>query len=242
MALADRARPGSCCRGGRPGRLDPDEERDRLPEPWASPTRTAPWSTSGTASRRSSIRDSKIERIVGDNAFRTGEKFQLVQPLVVHAGAMPKEVISVEAGAWNDRGRRSFRYVGLESEQAGLDGAGHHRDRPARGQVPRSGRLLARAAGHQPGAAAGDDRPARPCGAEEPGRARAGGPVPDGRGLVSRGQAGARPDDQGFPQDRPGRAGQRARGRSSSRPRPPSGGPRSTSAARPSSSARRTRS
>ena len=28
------------------------------------------------------VRDSKIERMVGDNAFRTGEKFQLVQPLV----------------------------------------------------------------------------------------------------------------------------------------------------------------
>src|SRR4051812_50068606 len=31
------------------------------------------------------VRDSKIEGMVGDNAFRTGEKFQLVQPMVVHA-------------------------------------------------------------------------------------------------------------------------------------------------------------
>ena len=62
--------------------------------------------------KKTVIRDSKIERIVGDNTYRTGEKFQLVQPLSVHAGAMPKEVVSVQAGAWNDRGRRSFRYVG----------------------------------------------------------------------------------------------------------------------------------
>jgi hypothetical protein len=62
--------------------------------------------------KKTVIRDSKVDRIVADNAFRTGEKFQLVQPLVVHAGAMPKEVISVQAGAWNDRGRRNFRYVG----------------------------------------------------------------------------------------------------------------------------------
>lgn len=63
------------------------------------------------------VRDSKIERMVADNAFRTGERFQLVQPLVKHAGAMPREVISVEAGAWNDKGRRSFRYVGARTSK-----------------------------------------------------------------------------------------------------------------------------
>jgi len=62
--------------------------------------------------KKTVIRDSKIERVVGDNTYRTGEKFQLVQPISVHAGSMPKEVVSVQAGAWNDRGRRSFRYVG----------------------------------------------------------------------------------------------------------------------------------
>ena len=56
------------------------------------------------------VRDSKIEKIVADNAFRTGERFQLVQPLAVHGGTMPKEVLSVEAGPWNERGRRSFRH------------------------------------------------------------------------------------------------------------------------------------
>ena len=61
------------------------------------------------------IRDSKIERVVGDNTYRTGEKFSLVQPLVVHAGSMPKEVLGVQAGPWNEKGRRPFRYVGSKS-------------------------------------------------------------------------------------------------------------------------------
>ena len=61
------------------------------------------------------IRDSKIAQVVGDNTYRTGEKFQLVQPLVVHAGSMPREVLSVQAGPWNDKGRRPFRYVGSRS-------------------------------------------------------------------------------------------------------------------------------
>jgi pimeloyl-ACP methyl ester carboxylesterase len=63
------------------------------------------------------IRDSKVERITADNAFRTGEKFTLDQPITVYAGAMPKEVISVQAGPWNDRGRRSFQYVGGRSSK-----------------------------------------------------------------------------------------------------------------------------
>jgi pimeloyl-ACP methyl ester carboxylesterase len=74
--------------------------------------------------KRVVVRDSKIDKMVADNAFRTGERFQLNQPLVVHAGSMPKEVISVQAGPWNDLGRRTFRYVGskvnrpLSMEQA----------------------------------------------------------------------------------------------------------------------------
>jgi pimeloyl-ACP methyl ester carboxylesterase len=68
--------------------------------------------------KKTVIYDSKIERIEGDNTYRTGEKFQLVQPLTKHTGAMPKEVISVEAGPWNDRGRRSFKYVGSRSNKA----------------------------------------------------------------------------------------------------------------------------
>jgi len=62
--------------------------------------------------KKTVIRDSKIERVVGDNTYRTGEKFSLTQPMTVHAGAMPKEVLSVQAGPWNENGQRSFRYVG----------------------------------------------------------------------------------------------------------------------------------
>ena len=48
--------------------------------------------------KRVVVRDSKIERIEANNAFRTGEKFQLVQPMTVHGGLMPEEVVSVQAG------------------------------------------------------------------------------------------------------------------------------------------------
>src|SRR6478672_6789459 len=58
--------------------------------------------------KRVVVRDSRIERIEANSAFRGGEKFQLVQPLVVHGGLMPKEVVSVESGPWDDRGRRTF--------------------------------------------------------------------------------------------------------------------------------------
>jgi len=77
--------------------------------------------------KRVVVRDSKIERIEANNAFRTGERFQLVQPMAVHGGLMPKEVVRVEAEPWNDRGRRSFRYIGsnlkktIRMEQAIID-------------------------------------------------------------------------------------------------------------------------
>jgi pimeloyl-ACP methyl ester carboxylesterase len=104
--------------------------------------------------KRIVIRDSKIQKIEPNNAFRTGERFQLVQPMTVHTGAMPREVISVEEGPWNERGRRSFRYVGSKAnkstsmEQAiieigpysvrirGVDG--FWKGRLATSQVPRS--------------------------------------------------------------------------------------------------------
>src|SRR5262249_6155382 len=67
--------------------------------------------------KRVVLRDSKIEKIVADNAYRTGERFQLVQPMTVHGGSMPKEVIRVEAGPWDKRGRRPFRYLGSKSNK-----------------------------------------------------------------------------------------------------------------------------
>jgi pimeloyl-ACP methyl ester carboxylesterase len=62
--------------------------------------------------KRVVVRDSKIERIEANNAFRTGEKFELIQPLTVHGGLMPTAVVSVDTGPWNKYGRRSFSYVG----------------------------------------------------------------------------------------------------------------------------------
>ncbi len=81
--------------------------------------------------KRVVVRDSKIEKMVPGNDYRAGERFQLIQPIVVHAGSMPKEVLSVEAGPWDERGRRTFRYLGSRVEPAGQHGAGDHRDQPA---------------------------------------------------------------------------------------------------------------
>jgi pimeloyl-ACP methyl ester carboxylesterase len=62
--------------------------------------------------KRIVVRDSKVEKVLPDNSIRPGEVFQLVQPMTKHGGLMPKDLLNVEAGPWNDRGRRSFRFVG----------------------------------------------------------------------------------------------------------------------------------
>src|SRR5262249_2602928 len=62
--------------------------------------------------KRVVLRDSKVARIESDASYRNLEVFRIEQPLVVHGGAMPKEVVSVEAELWNDRGRRMFNYEG----------------------------------------------------------------------------------------------------------------------------------
>lgn len=77
--------------------------------------------------KRVALRTTKIARTESDASLRNPEMFQIKQPLVVHAGAMPKEVIRVEAGLWNDRGRRTFAYEGarigkpIRMEQAIID-------------------------------------------------------------------------------------------------------------------------
>ncbi len=65
--------------------------------------------------KRVVIRDSKIARSEPDASFRNLEWFKIEQPLVVHGGAMPKEVLSVKAEPWNTKGRRLFRYLGARS-------------------------------------------------------------------------------------------------------------------------------
>ncbi len=67
--------------------------------------------------KRVVVRETKIARIESDTAYRNLERFDLVQPLVVHAGAMPTYAINVQASPWDDKGRRSFRYVGPRSKE-----------------------------------------------------------------------------------------------------------------------------
>ena len=73
--------------------------------------------------KRVVVRDSKVERIEANNAFRTGEKFQLVQPMSVHGGIQPEEVISAKAGPWNERGRRSFEYYARPNKPVRMEQA-----------------------------------------------------------------------------------------------------------------------
>ncbi|MGE5756287.1 MAG: alpha/beta hydrolase, partial [Planctomycetaceae bacterium] len=67
--------------------------------------------------KRVVIRDSKIAKIKPDGSYRSLEWFKLEQPLVVHGGVMPKEVVGVEATPWDDRGRRQFRFLGSRSSK-----------------------------------------------------------------------------------------------------------------------------
>lgn len=65
--------------------------------------------------KRVVIRESKVARIESDASFRNLEIFKIEQPLIVHSGAMPKEVMRVEPGPWNDRGRRLFAFEGARA-------------------------------------------------------------------------------------------------------------------------------
>src|SRR5262245_61549517 len=56
--------------------------------------------------KRVTIRDSKIRRIDADSTFGRWEIFKLHQPLIQHAGNMPKEAVVIKTSPWNDRGRR----------------------------------------------------------------------------------------------------------------------------------------
>jgi dienelactone hydrolase len=69
------------------------------------------------ALRRVVVHDTKVESIVDQDPPR-GERFELVQPLNVHAGEMPRFAIKIEATPWDELGRRKFRYVGTTSGKA----------------------------------------------------------------------------------------------------------------------------
>ena len=88
--------------------------------------------------KRVVVRDSKIERIEANNAFRTGEKFQLVQPMTVHGGIMPDEVVSVQAESVERTRPPLVPVRRRQARQDHPDGAGDHRDRPAHHPVSRA--------------------------------------------------------------------------------------------------------
>jgi pimeloyl-ACP methyl ester carboxylesterase len=68
--------------------------------------------------KRIVLYDSKIARIESDApTFRTEEVFKIEQPLVVHGGAMPKEVLGVKAEPWSNKGRRLFQYISARANK-----------------------------------------------------------------------------------------------------------------------------
>lgn len=69
------------------------------------------------------VRDSKVERVIADNSLRTGENFSLVQPMTVHTGIMPKEVVSVAAEPWDEKGRRRFQFYGRSAKPIAMEQA-----------------------------------------------------------------------------------------------------------------------
>src|SRR5262249_51237614 len=63
-------------------------------------------------SSRTVIRNSKIAKNgIQNEAEPKQEIFRPQQPIEVHGGAMPKDVIGVKAGPWDTNGRRSFQYT-----------------------------------------------------------------------------------------------------------------------------------
>src|SRR5688572_20982916 len=54
--------------------------------------------------KRVVVRETKIAKIESEISYRNLEQFQLVQPLVVHGGAMPTSALDVQASPWDERG------------------------------------------------------------------------------------------------------------------------------------------
>ena len=62
--------------------------------------------------KRVVIRDTKVQKIDGNDAPEKLERFLPQQPLEVHAGAMPPYAINIQATPWDETGRRTFKYLG----------------------------------------------------------------------------------------------------------------------------------
>ena len=60
--------------------------------------------------KRTIFYNSKVARVESGDDFNNLTRFQLVQPLEVHAGVMPPAAVDIVATPWDAKGRRSFQY------------------------------------------------------------------------------------------------------------------------------------
>ena len=60
--------------------------------------------------KRTVFYNSKIARTESNGGFQNFERFQLVQPLEVHAGLMTNVAVDISASPWDAKGRRAFQY------------------------------------------------------------------------------------------------------------------------------------
>jgi dienelactone hydrolase len=67
--------------------------------------------------------NSKIAKVDSDEGFSRLERFALVQPLDIHAGVMPTVALDIQAGTWDAKGRRSFRFVNARQKSVEMQQA-----------------------------------------------------------------------------------------------------------------------
>ena len=127
----------------RPGRHRRPQERDRLPG------HGRPRQAAALGLRRPEAgRPPRLEGRSGSTPTprsATSKTFKLEQPLVVHGGAMPKEVIRRRGRALERPGPAGVRLRGVEAGQGRPDGAGDQRAGPVPGQDPRASTASGRA-------------------------------------------------------------------------------------------------
>ncbi len=66
---------------------------------------------------------SKVAKIESDGGFGNLERFQLVQPLEVHAGVMPPVAVEITSTPWDAKGRRGFQYKNNRSNKVAMQQA-----------------------------------------------------------------------------------------------------------------------
>ena len=60
--------------------------------------------------KRTVFYNSKIQKVESNSLLQNQERFQLVQPLEVHAGVMANVAVEISATPWDAKGRRGFQY------------------------------------------------------------------------------------------------------------------------------------